>query len=347
MRIAIATTQTPFLRGGAEILAEDFRDQLVQRGHEAEIVTLPFKWYPAERIVDAMMMARLTDLSEAAWQKIDRVIALKFPAYFVRHPAVIGWILHQHRQAYELFGTEHGDLHQSPEGMQVTSQIRHWDNELLPRLQALYGISQTVVDRLQRFNGLSAGVLYPPPRNAEKFAGRRAGNFIIYPGRLDRMKRQHLLVEALAQSAQDYEVFFFGPDRGDYAEETKRKAEALGVAKRVRWLGVIDEDKKRALYAECFAVYNGVVEEDYGYVTAEAFLSSKPVVTHHDSGGPLEFVRDGETGVVCAPTPQETARAFDALYSDRAKAERMGGAAREFALARDLSWDKVVERLLA
>ena len=347
MRIAIATMQTPFLRGGAEILAEDLREQLIVRGHEAEIVSLPFKWYPPPRIVDSMMMARLTDLSESAWQKTDRVIALKFPAYFVRHPHVVGWILHQHRQAYELFGTEHGDLHQTTEGMQVTSQIRHWDNALLPSLKALYGISQTVVDRLRRYNGLEAGVLYPPPRNADKFVSGKFGNFVVYPGRCDRMKRQRLLVEALALSKESFEVVFFGPDKNEYAAETKQRAEALGVSRRIRWLGVIDEDQKRELFADCFAVYNGVVEEDYGYVTAEAFLSSKPVVTHHDSGGPLEFVTHEETGLVCEATPEATAQALDALFADRARAERMGRAALAFARSRELSWDRVVERLTA
>lgn len=347
MRIAIATMQTPFLRGGAEILAEDLREQLALRGHEAEIVSLPFKWYPPERIVDAMMMARLTDLSEAAWQKIDRVIALKFPAYFVRHPHVVGWILHQHRQAYELFGTEHSDLHQTQDGMQVTSQIRHWDNQLLPALKGLYGISQTVVDRLLRYNGLSAGVLYPPPRNAEKFVAGPFGNFVIYPGRFDRMKRQHLLIEALAEAKEKYEVVFFGPDKNQYAAEAKRLAEKLGVAELIRWRGIISEDEKRELFAQCGAVYNGVVEEDYGYVTAEAFLSSKPVVTHVDSGGPLEFVRNDETGFVCEPTPRATAQAFDTLFADRARAERMGRAGLAVARERKLSWDTVIERLLA
>ena len=42
-------------------------------------------------------------------------------------------------------------------------------------------------------------------------------------------------------------------------------------------------------------------DEDFGYVTLEAFLSRKPVITATDSGGPNEFVVDGVNGFVRAP----------------------------------------------
>ncbi|HZT81915.1 MAG TPA: hypothetical protein VFA26_16940, partial [Gemmataceae bacterium] len=86
MRIVIATVQVPFVRGGAEILADGLRDALRAAGHQAEIVAVPFKWYPPERILDHMLACRLLDLTETCGAGIDRVIGLKFPAYFVNHP---------------------------------------------------------------------------------------------------------------------------------------------------------------------------------------------------------------------------------------------------------------------
>ena len=50
MRILIATTQVPFVRGGAEAHAEGLLKALRDAGHEAEIVAVPFKWYPPEKI---------------------------------------------------------------------------------------------------------------------------------------------------------------------------------------------------------------------------------------------------------------------------------------------------------
>ena len=80
MKIVITTVQIPFITGGAEVLASALRDQIRQRGHEAEIVALPFKWYPPKRILGCMLGARLVDLTEVNGTPIDRVIALKFPA---------------------------------------------------------------------------------------------------------------------------------------------------------------------------------------------------------------------------------------------------------------------------
>jgi len=99
MRVAIATVQVPFITGGAEIHARMLQENLVKRGHEAEIVTIPFKWYPEKTLLDGLRMAALVDLTEVNGETIDQVIALKFPMYALRHPRKTVWLLHQHRQA--------------------------------------------------------------------------------------------------------------------------------------------------------------------------------------------------------------------------------------------------------
>src|SRR5438067_8700077 len=119
MRILIATTHVPFIRGGAEAHAEGLRDALIAEGHEAEIVAMPFKWYPPERILDHMLACRLLDLTEASGAGVDRVIGLKFPAYLVNHPNKVLWLLHQHRSAYDLWGHPLDDLNAFPNGSQV------------------------------------------------------------------------------------------------------------------------------------------------------------------------------------------------------------------------------------
>ncbi len=65
-------------------------------------------------------------------------------------------------------------------------------------------------------------------------------------------------------------------------------------------------------------------DEDYGYVTLEAFLARKPVVTARDSGGTLEFVEDGVNGFVCDPDPEALAGAFAALRRRTARARGAG-----------------------
>ena len=86
MRIAVCAPQVPFVRGGAEIFADTLVDELRARDHEAELVTVPFKWYPGTRVLDQAFLWRLLDLTESDGRPIDLVVATKFPSYCVRHP---------------------------------------------------------------------------------------------------------------------------------------------------------------------------------------------------------------------------------------------------------------------
>ena len=120
----------------------------------------------------------------------------------------------------------------------------------------------------------------------------------------------------------------------------------LKLGDRVEWLGMVSEEQKRDLYANCLGVIFPPVDEDYGYVTLEAMLSSKPVITCSDSGGPLEFVVDRQTGLVADPTPESLAQAMDALWADRRDAVAMGEAGRARYEDLKISWKNVVEKLL-
>jgi glycosyltransferase involved in cell wall biosynthesis len=133
---------------------------------------------------------------------------------------------------------------------------------------------------------------------------------------------------------------------GDGSERAalERLAVECGVHDRVTIKGHIDGDALVSLYAGALAVIYAPYDEDYGYVTLEAFLSSKPVVTCSDSGGTLEFVVDGENGFVCAPAPESIGAALTTLAADRALAPRLGAAG--LGRARQITWDGVVERLV-
>src|SRR5947207_11240283 len=148
MRILIATTQVPFVRGGAEGLAEGVQHALRSHGHEAEIVALPFKWYPPKKILDNMLAWRLLDVTEAAGTPVDLLIGLKFPAYLIPHPNKVLWILHQHRTAYELWHHPLSDMIYYPDGAQVRDAIQLADRHLIPQAKAVFANSRNVADRL-------------------------------------------------------------------------------------------------------------------------------------------------------------------------------------------------------
>jgi glycosyltransferase involved in cell wall biosynthesis len=348
MRILIATVQVPFIRGGAEVHAEGLRDALIDAGHEAEILAIPYKWYPPEKILDHILACRLLDVSEVAGTRVDRLIGLRFPAYLIPHPNKVLWILHQHRTAYDLWDHALSDLVYYPNGSQVRDAIEHTDRTLIPEAKAVFANSQNVARRLKQFCGIDSTPLYHPPPNAEKFYSSKAEDFLFFPSRLCIPKRQELALKALALTRNPVRVVFAGiSDHPDYTDKLQSLARKLKVQKRVEWLGGISEDEKRARYASALAVVYPPIDEDYGYVTLEAMLSSKPVITCRDSGGPLEFVLDQQTGLIAESTPESLAAAFDSVWENRIEAEAWGHAGRARYESLNLSWAKVVRKLLA
>jgi glycosyltransferase involved in cell wall biosynthesis len=348
VRILIATTHVPFIRGGAEAHAEGLRDALLAEGHETEIIAVPFKWYPPEKILDHMLACRLLDLTEVAGTPVDLLIGLKFPAYLIPHPYKVLWILHQFRTAYELWDHPLGDLIYSPNGDEVRDAIRAADRQIIPEARSVFANSGNVAKRLKQYCDIDSTPLYHPPPNAEKFYSQPAGDYFFFPSRLCHPKRQSLVLQALALTKERVRVKFAGTaDTPGYINELKSSARKLRVQDRVDWLGQISEETKQQLYASARAVVYPPVDEDYGYVTLEAMLAAKPVVTCSDSGGPLEFVLHGQTGLIAEATPESLAAAMDELWSNAARAAQMGEASRERYRQMDISWKNVVRKLLA
>jgi len=348
LRIVIATVQVPFVRGGAEILAERLREALHAQGHEVEIVTIPFQWSPPERILDHMLICRLLDLTESNGMPVDRMIGLKFPAYLIPHSNTVLWILHQHKAAYELWDHPLNDLSHFANGATIRDAIQQADRRFIPKAKAIFTIAANVSDRLKKYCGIESAPLYHPPGYADQFYCAEAEDYVFFPSRIARVKRQSLVLKAMAHTRQPIRLRFAGtPDIPSYGEELKRLALQLKVERRVEWLGQVTEEEKRRCYAHARGVIFPPLDEDYGYVTLEAMLASKPVITCEDSGGPLEFVRHEKTGFIAQPTPEGLARAMDRLWSDRAQAKELGEAGRERYLALKISWSEVVKRLLA
>lgn len=328
--------------------AEGLKQALRAAGHEAEIVAMPFKWYPPETILDHMLACRLIDLTNFSGVDIDRVIGLKFPAYYVRHPNKVLWIIHQHRQAYDLWERPDCDLKFYPNGAEVCSAIRAADRELIPASKAVFTESLTVAARLKKYCEIDSVPLYHPPQNAERFYRSDPGNYLFFPSRLNPLKRHRLVLEALAKTIQPVCVHFAGTaEYPPYEDELKRLAQQLGLDRRVSWLGWISEEQKLAEYASAAGVVYPVLDEDYGYVTLEAMLSGKPVITCTDSGGPNEFVLHGQTGLVVDGSADALAEAMDVLWENREAASRMGLAGREHYDGLGISWHTVVRSLVA
>jgi glycosyltransferase involved in cell wall biosynthesis len=249
--------------------------------------------------------------------------------------------VHQFRQAYELDRTELGQFGESSRDRALRRAVQKLDRETLGEATRLCAISRNVAERLERSTGLAAEVVLPPPQDLE-YRTEAYDDFFLSVGRLDRAKRVDLFLEAVAADPSLHAVIVGdGPDR----ERLELIAERHGLDGRAEFVGRADEETLAGLYARCRAVYYAPVDEDYGMVPYEAFLSGKPVVTTSDAGGPLDAVVDRRTGIVCEPRADAVAAACAWLREHEAETRAWGEAGRE--VAERLSWDTTIDRLLA
>lgn len=341
VRILVCTTQVPFARGGSELLSEGLRDALRAAGHEAEIVALPFTWTPRPQLLKGALAWRLLDLTEVDGRPVDAIICTKFPSYAARHPRKIVWLVHQHRQAYDWYGTALSDWGAQPDDAETRRLLLRMDRRVLGEADRLFAISRNVAARLRRFNRLDATPLYPPSHLAPMLRPGPFDDYILSISRLDSAKRLHLLLEALARADTPLRAIIAG--RGAELPRLQQLAAQLGIADRVHFAGWVDDAAAAELYARCRAVFYAPVDEDYGLATIEAFAAGKPVLTTTDAGGVLEFVQDDVSGLVAAPDVTALAAKLRQL-SDPATAARLGAGNPQRVA--HITWPSVVAALL-
>lgn len=342
--IGICAAQVPFSYGGAENLNDALRSELKKRGYEVDLISMPFKWYPQQQIINSINLWRQLDLSEADGKKIDLLITTKFPSYMVNHPNKVLWLVHQFRQAYDLYETSiSGFDPKSRSDNKLRAMITQADNNAIQSHKRIFTISQNVSQRLLKFNGIASTPLYHPPKLHPRYYHERYGDFILSVGRLDKLKRVDWLIRSLRYCPAAMRCLIAGS--GPELSKLIKLALECGVADRVEFLGYVDDQRLLELYAECFAVYFAPYDEDYGYVTLEAFFAKKPVLTAIDSGGTLEFVEHERNGYIIEPNNEHLlAEKISLLFRDRELCRSLGVNGQD--KVKDISWDYVIQELL-
>lgn len=329
------------VEGGHLVIARALVTALRGAGNDAEIVVTPDNGFGHQ--ASAYLATWLTNVKTTGGRPVDRVISLRYPSYAVRHPHHICWLNHTMREYYDLWDRFSGTL--SPQGRlkeRVRRTLIHTaDRYLLTQnVTKLFVQSETIKRRLSMWSGVHAEVLYPPapqrPYRCDAY-----GDFIFMVSRLTRLKRADLLIQALGTPAgEGIRAVIAG--EGEDRERLERMIERLDIGDRVTLAGRVGDAELLDYLARCRAVCFPPLDEDYGFVTAEAFASRKAVITCRDSGGPAELVADGVSGYVTEPTPAALAAALRKVTDDKDLAERMGAAAH--SRGTELSWDAVVRR---
>lgn len=345
MRVLVSTSTLPFVGGGNVVIAQELVAALRRGGHEAEMWLCPSN--PFGRQISAYLANWCTALhQDGLGRPIDRLVSIRYPSFALRHPSHVCWLNHRLREYYDLWEQTRPTL--SARGRLITGVRRfvlhRVDNYLLRHnVDKLFVQSETIRRRLERWGNIRhAEVLYPPPP-FRPYRHDGYGDFILAVSRLETHKRIDLLLRALPLCRSAVQVVVAGA--GNAEADLRRLVRESGMEKRVEFRGEVDEEEKLSLYASCRLVFFAPYQEDYGFVTLEAFASAKGVLTCTDSGGPAEIVRHGENGLLTAPTPAAVAAAIDGVWEDDAAVASLGQAAARLAAAH--TWERVVARFTA
>lgn len=341
--VAVVTSSPPFAEGGHLVMARELVRALNEEGHLAGLVITPQNRFG--RQASAYLAAWCTDVGLAHEErKVDQVISLRFPGYAVQHPNHVLWLNHRMREYYDLWDqfSSHLTWKQTIKERTRRAVIHRVDGHLLSKMKRRFVISATVQARLRRFGGIQSDVLYPPPPRRD-YRHDTYGDYLFGVSRLSPLKRFDLVLRALAEPmAASIKCVIAG--EGAELDRLIKLRSHLELEHRVKFVGRLDEAGLIDHLARCRAVIFPPFNEDYGFVTVEAFMCGKPVITCHDSGGPSELVKHDESGYVTDSTPEALAAAMRRLMDDRNLAMRMGETGR--SAAQQMTWSGAIQKLL-
>lgn len=345
MKIGLVSSTIPFAQGGGRFIVDWLSAKLAQSGHQVETVWIPYSDEPTQ-MLPQMAAFRMLDLERF----FDRIITFRPPAHVVKHPAKIVWFIHHIRIFYDLWDTMYCPVPPTPYWQSFRRALMEADTRTLAEARTIFTNSKVVADRVRRFNNLECEVLYPPVLAPERFFSEAWGDEIVCVCRVEHHKRQHLLIEAMRHVRTPVRLRLAGDTMSQaYMTQLGETVAAYRLEHKVvidaRW---VSEEEKIALLATALAsAYIPLDEDSYGYPTIEAAHASKATIAALDGGGVLEFIKDGENGILVPPQPEAVADAFDRLWLDRSLARRLGEAANDRVREMKITWEHVLERLLA
>ena len=192
----------------------------------------------------------------------------------------------------------------------IARRLRRLDLVASKRPDVLLANSLTTADRIRKFYGREASVIYPPVHVARWLDVPRVSSEegFLYWGRLIDYKRVDVAIEAVRQTGDKLHIVGSGP------LDSKLRAQAGGLSN-VVFHGRLGDQALKDLMSRCRAVLFPAYE-DFGIVPVEAMAAGLPVIAYGE-GGAKETVTP-EFGV---QMPSQTAEAMVSAIEELASRE--------------------------
>lgn len=381
MKIAVVSpSPVPFTIGGAENLAWGLCEAINKyTDNQAELIKLPVKERSFWDLIESYYSFYKLDLSH-----FDMVISTKYPSWMVQHHNCICYMLHTLRglyDTYHLMGQpyevprgcapvdeilDYMSINKTPTSLDelfsrlfklrndtsvpqeyytfpspfIRELLHYMDRVALSQggIRKLCAISDTVKNREEYFPAdRYIETIYPPI--VQKTEKCNKFDYVFMISRLDAPKRIDMLIEAMKYVKSDIKLLIAGT--GPEKDRLKALAEK---DKRIEFLGFVLDEVVEELYSNALVIPYFPYDEDYGYITIEAMMHKKPVITTFDAGGPNEFVKDGYNGYVVDFDARAIAEKIDHLAAHRNEAQKMGK--RGYDTVKGITWKRAVNALL-
>lgn len=175
-------------------------------------------------------------------------------------------------------------------GMWTIHFLRMIDFKSSQNVDYFIANSEETKRRIAKFYRKDAKVIYPPVEFSLKSKVER-GEYFLTGGRIARAKHTDLIIDTFIKNGLPLKVF--GKGFAGFEEEIREK---ISKSSNIEFLGEVSDEKKNELMAGARSFVFASHDEDFGIIPVEAMMAGTPVIAHK-SGGPIETIIDGKTGV--------------------------------------------------
>ena len=317
--------------GGAELLYRGLQQAFVTRGYDAKLIEIVVDECSFENILQGYEDFKNLDLSS-----YDGVLSTKSPSYNIKHKNHICYLLHTMRVFYDRFEDE---MQKSEDNLIRRDKIIAMDSEIFSKIPTLFTIGHEISNRLIKYNHIYHSEVLHPPLLEDNFKLIDHKPFAFIPSRLHRWKKIDFLIESWREVKSDIDLYIAG-----VGEDRAYFEKLAGKDGRIKFLGSISDEELVDYYAKALFIPFAPIDEDYGYVTLEAFRSKKMVLTCKDSGEPNNMVINDVNGFVVERDKKKFAKKVDHIVANPKETKQYGE--QGYQLSLNINWDNTIKTFI-
>jgi len=295
MKITMVTNNLYPCIGGVERVIECIFKKLIERGHEVKVICLDTCANSKKKLKINEKLGKI---------KIERIPYFDFKYYKIALGALgkvrEADIIHVHGIGFFsdfLIATKF--IHKKPVVVSTHGGIFHTKKialvknfyfNIIQRFMLRFADSVIAVSKndLELFNKISKkNILIENGVNVEAFSsGKKEKNTFLFLGRFSKNKRVELLFDsfALLKNKINFTLFIAGTDWENLLDSYKRKCEALGIVKNVKFILNPNDEKTKELYAKSEYFVSASRYEGFGIALVEAMASGCIGIVQKNTG---------------------------------------------------------------